>query len=156
MEAASDPRQANRSMAMLVVLFSVVSTTYVGARLIVRFAPERVAFVRLILTDQAESPYQYRVLKPLVGQAIGHLLTPFVGTPIGQHIVAYSLISFIAFLGLYASFGLYLRHLFSEKATLLGLALRQVVIPLSVTGLSMEGDFIYRGFLCLWPALDGA
>jgi hypothetical protein len=146
MEAAGDLRRANRSMAMLVLLLSVVSTTYVAARLIVRFAPERIAFVRLILTDHAESPYQYRVFKPLVGEAIGHLLTPFVGTPIGQHIAAYSLISFLAFLGLYASFGLYLRHLFSEKAALLGLALLQVVIPLSVTGFYMEGDFITAAF----------
>src|SRR5262249_41382394 len=92
LDAAGVGRLLTRALLTVSLLLATLSTGYVGERLIVRFAPERITFVQEILSGQAEPPYRYRVLKPLIGESIGYLIAPVVHSPIARHVVAYSLV----------------------------------------------------------------
>ncbi|UCC45179.1 MAG: hypothetical protein JSU65_04490 [Candidatus Zixiibacteriota bacterium] len=120
---------------------------------------ERIQFEEDILTGVKESPYQYRVLKPLLTRLIETVIAPVVASPRTRHILSHSIIVFACFLGIYYFFFAYLRHFFSVGNSIIGLLLLQAVIPLAVTGYYMAGDFItvliyILGFLCFLHKKD--
>jgi len=136
----------DRPTLSLVLLLTLLSTTFVTTRIILPYAAKRIEFANSILANQAEPHYQYRVVEPLLGEAVGRVIGLVVHAPVPQHILAYTLIAAVIFFVLFATFALFLRRLFSDKAVLVGLLLLQAVIPLTVTGFYMEGDFMTTAF----------
>lgn len=129
-------------VAILITMLALISTWYVVKTVILPHIGARIDLADAVLAGQAEPPYQYRVLKPLAGRGLETLLAPLIGNGRLRHVVSYSLITLAAFASAFSAFYLYLRKFFSRNAALIGLLLLQVVVPLSVTGYYMEGDFI--------------
>ncbi|HNI99536.1 MAG TPA: hypothetical protein PL169_25970, partial [Leptospiraceae bacterium] len=100
---------------------------------------KRIEFVDEILKGKSVQPYQYRVLKPFLGKKIGSLI-PFNGHI--KHFVGFSILNFFVFFGIYFLFFNYLKIFYDEKISFIGVLILQILIPLSVSGFYMEGDFI--------------
>lgn len=133
----------NRSVSIiLIVMLTLISTWFVVTHVIVPYADIRIEFANAILRGEIDTHYRYRLLKPLLGNALESLLSLFGLQQPRLHIVSYGLWSFGIFAGIFSFFYLYLKKFFSTGTVFLGLVLLQAVIPLSVTGHYMEGDFI--------------
>jgi hypothetical protein len=109
----------------------------------------RVHHLDRVLHGEQEPPYRYRVLKVLVGSTIEGSLEAIFPTRRTRHIAAYGLIALLAFLGIYALLHDYLRRLTGQTMALVGILLVQGVLPLTVTGYVMLGDYIALLFYLL-------
>lgn len=140
-----------KQMPLIAILLTLasISAWFVCKNVILPNIDRRMEHESKILSGQMEPPYQYRLLEPLLGAAGRAAVSLFTENERAQHVVSYALISFAAFLGVFVSFYFYLRLDFSENASLMGTLLLQAVIPLSVTGMYMEGDFINLLFYIL-------
>jgi hypothetical protein len=136
-------------LVTILIMTASISTWFVCKNVILPNADRRMAYESQILLGKMEPPYQYRLLKPLLGAAAGAFVSVFTESAFAQHVVSYALISFATFLGVFFSFYSYLRYNFSQGASLIGVLLLQAVIPLAVTGEYMEGDFINLLFYIL-------
>lgn len=132
----------NRARWVWILSFAWMSTYYVLTHVIVPYVDQRIVFADQVLSGHMESPYQYRVLKHVVAELLRQGIRQVTPLSHVQHIVSYGLIVFATFVGVFwGALRHFERHL-SPLMALLGLALLQTVIPLSVTGFVMEGDFI--------------
>jgi len=131
---------------ILIAMLILISTCYTFKVVIFHNINARIKHANAILSGQMDPPYQYRILKPLAGRILETLLTPLINNDRWRHALSYLLITFAAFMGSFSFFYLYLRKFFSHNASIIGLLFLQAVIPLSVTGYYMEGDFITLGF----------
>ena len=132
-----------------ITMLTLISTLYVFKTVIGPNVDDRIAWENKILSGQMEPPYQYRILEPLTGHILEKLLRPFNRDIRWRHSIAYLIISFAAFFTAFLFFYLYLAHYYSHSIAVLGIVLLQTVIPLSVTGFYMEGDFITVAFYAL-------
>ncbi|MEO8210745.1 MAG: hypothetical protein ABI840_09285 [bacterium] len=112
-----------------------------------------------ILSGQADYPYQYRVLKPLLGYTLQKVINNFVRGSLRSHLYAFQIITLIAFFLFYFCFYKFLSMFFSDNSCIIGLMLLQVVIPLSITSIWQEGDFynfifFTIGFLLMFKSKD--
>lgn len=130
-------------------MLALISTWFVCQNVILPNINVRLKHENKILAGKMEPPYQYRVLKPLIGRGLQRLFSILTSRRHVQHFVAYTLISFLAFLGSFFLFHFYLKFYFPDYISLIGALLLQVVIPLSVSGYYMEGDFINLFFYIL-------
>lgn len=138
-----------KPILILIIMLALISTWYVCNKVILSNIEARIEFADEILSGQMKAPYQYRVLKPLIAEALQILISPLIRSTRIQHVVSYSVIAFVTFLGIFYLFYLFLRNLFTEKTAIIGVLLLQAVIPLSVTGYFMVGDFIAVFFFLL-------
>ena len=101
-------------------------------------------YSKQILSGTAHDPhYQYRVLRPLIGESIKNILSAS-GMPIPEralHQLAYFTMLFIAFWFIFYLFYRYLLNYFDQKMSLIGVLLLQLVVPLTTTDY-LEGDII--------------
>lgn len=123
-------------------MLALISTWYVSRTVIIPQVDERIELTNRILSGEQSPPYQYRLLKPILGRAFETAISPLIGDRRWQHIIAYGLLTFMTFLGIFPSFYSYLQRDFSGTTPLIGVLALQVVIPLSITGYYMEGDFV--------------
>ncbi|MCA2002041.1 MAG: hypothetical protein LDL51_09270 [Chloroflexi bacterium] len=137
------------SLMTVLLTLALISSWFICLNVILPNVNSRIQRESEILSGQMEPPYQYRLLKPLLGAAVGAVVSVFTESAFAQHVVSYVLISFATFLGVFFSFYSYLRYNFSQGASLIGVLLLQAVIPLAVTGEYMEGDFINLFFYIL-------
>lgn len=136
-------------LSILIITLALISTWYVLNRVILPNVSVRIQFSDNILSGQMEPPYQYRVLLPYITNLLQILISPLIHSAGKQHVLAYSTILFLIFLGIYYLFYKFLRNFFTRKTAIIGILLLQAVIPLSVTGYFIEGDFIALFFYLL-------
>lgn len=127
---------------IFLVTLALISTWYVSRTVILPHVETRLEHVEKIFSNQQTPPYQYRILKPLLGRFLETIISPLIGDRIWQHVLSYGLLSLITFLGIFFSFHAYLKMNFSGVTPLMGVLALQAVIPLTVSGYYMEGDFI--------------
>lgn len=139
----------NKTTLILLTTLALISTSYVSRTVILPHVAMRLDHVAKIFSNQQTPPYQYRIFKPLVGSFLETALFPIIPDRIWRHVLAYELLSFITFLGIFFAFYTYLRMNFSISASLMGVLTLQAVIPLATTGYFMEGDFITLLFYLL-------
>jgi Gpi18-like mannosyltransferase len=134
-------------------MLALISTWYVSRTVIIPHVDGRIEHADKVLSGQQSPPYQYRVLKPILGTAFESAISPLIGDRRLQHIISYGLLSFMTFLGIFLAFYSHLQRDFSGTTPLIGVLALQVVIPLSTTGYYMEGDFINLLFYILGLSL---
>lgn len=125
--------------AVLVASLALASAWYVLKRVIDPNLQARQGFVEHVLAGQAEAPYQYRVLHPLLGHTLEGALPEALGAR-WRHSLAYGLLSLVYFAGAYGFFHAWMRSLYSPAVALLGTVLLAVPVPLAITGYIGEGD----------------
>jgi hypothetical protein len=90
------------------------------------------------------------VFQPLISRVVQSLLVSSFPSRSLQHILAYTLLDYITFAAIFFAFYVSLkRTTLTDPSAFLGLALLQVVIPLSITGYDVNGDFITLFFYLL-------
>jgi hypothetical protein len=143
------PMKIKPPVFILILTLTLISTLYMNLVVVRPNVELRIDHEDRILAGQMDAPYQYRVLQPLISRAVQSLLVSFPSRSL-QHILAYTLLDYATFAGIFLSFYIFLKRTnLTEPSTLLGLALLQVVIPLSVTGYDVNGDFITLFFYIL-------
>lgn len=125
----------------IILLLTLISFEIVSKNTIQPDPQRRIRIQDSILTGQMEPPYQYRILKPVLGFALQLVISPFVKDKVKQHVLSYRIIIFVVFLGIYYLFYKFLKHFFSDKACIIGLLLLQIVIPLGITSIWEDGDY---------------
>ncbi len=134
---------------ILLFTLAMIITLVVVREIILPDTDFRIDFERRILTNSIDPPYQYRILKPLLADFIQTIVSPVVSSPRDRHILSYSLIVAVTFLGTFHLFFIYLRQFFTEAMSTIGVLLLAIVIPLSITDYYMTGDFITLFFYTL-------
>lgn len=135
---------------ILILILTLISTVYMSVVVVGPNAAVRIRHEERILSGGMEAPYQYRVLQPLIGRGLQTLTASFVSSSAMRHTLAYALFDYLVFAGIFFAFYVLLkRSALTDASALLGLALLQVVIPLSVTGYDVNGDFITLFFYLL-------
>ena len=120
----------------------MISCMLISERTIFPDIPQRMKIEASILGGTMEPPYQYRVMKPVIGNLLQSVLSPFMKDEVLRHAFSYQLMIFFVFLGVYFLFFKFLRNFFTENTCILGLLLLQVVIPLGISSIWEEGDYI--------------
>jgi hypothetical protein len=120
----------------------MISCMLISERTIFPDVPQRMKIESSILGGTMEPPYQYRVMKPVIGNLLQSALSPFIGDEVLRHAFSYQVMIFFVFLGVYFLLYKYLRIFFTENTCILGLLLLQVVIPLGISSIWEEGDYI--------------
>jgi hypothetical protein len=117
---------------------------------------QRLSFVEQVLRGEMEPPYQFRLLEHGAAALFTPLARALASTPAQQHVLAYGASLFFCLLGVQLLLGRYLSAWFTRPTALLGQALFTALVPLSVTGFFVEGDFFtllfYLGGLVLYRA----
>jgi hypothetical protein len=131
---------------IIIILLTLISQRIVYNDIIYPKPEFRIEMQNLILSGNGEVPYQYRVLKPLLGKVIGTIISPVVKNEISNHLAAYKILSYITFFFIYWLFYLFLKNFYSEITAVCGLLLMQIVIPLCITNNWQEGDFMTVAF----------
>lgn len=157
------------SERVLILILAWISTVYIGFHLIQPNLSVRIAHEEKILSGNMEPPYQYRVIEPLIGRGLQTLLIPALPDATARHLFSYMIMTFFVLCNAFFIFHWLLSRLsFQPPAALIGVILLQLVIPLSVTGFYMEGDFItllfylvglslmLQGYDLLLPVIIGA
>lgn len=93
-----------RATLVLIATLSCISTWYVYGRVIAPNVDARMRFESDVLSNRIDPPYQYRVLMPLAANALQRLVSPVFPSATARHRVAYFLIAFGAFVGVFSLF----------------------------------------------------
>ena len=127
---------------LLILLLTMISSQIISDRTIKPNVPKRINIQDSILAGQYEAPYQYRIMKPVLGKSVQFFVKRFIRNPENYHVVSYHIIIFIVFFGVFTLLYFYLKLFFSENVCMIGLLLMQIVIPLGITSIWEEGDYI--------------
>jgi len=145
-----DPRRCSRAIIIstILLLLAVLSTIHFYERVIVTYSKQRVRLLDSVLEGDAKPPYKYRIALPYLEHAISsNLLSD--KTPLDQHRIASTALVFL-FLALFnCFFFLYLSTLCSIPAAMLGVVVFHCIIPFTITGRYMDGDFVTIAFYAL-------
>jgi hypothetical protein len=129
-------------VSIILLILTSISTWEICWKVILPHIAGRIDHETRILSGTIEPPYQYRILKPLIGKFLGYMVSFFTDNIRWQHAIAYAFLSCLTFLCVFTLFYIYLRKNFSETYSIIGIVLLQIVIPLSITGYYMKGDYI--------------
>ena len=143
----------SRHIHLIILIVTLISSVLVIKDVIIPNVDARIEFEEKILSGDHDSPYQYRILKPLIAKAIQLVVVPLTQEMRTAHIVSHAMLVGACFLLLYYLFFLYLRRIFTEQAAITGLVLLALVIPLATTGYYMVGDFLTLMFFAAGFAL---
>jgi 4-amino-4-deoxy-L-arabinose transferase-like glycosyltransferase len=139
----------NKSTRLLLFILVFMSSLYVFNHIIVPYLPLRLEHEQKILAGIQEAPYQYRVFKPFLAHVIQSVFSSVIPLQETRHLIAYFILSFTAFAGIFYLFYIYLRRFFPEQTAIIGVLLLQLVIPFSVSGYYQEGDYFTLFFYLL-------
>ncbi len=120
----------------------MVSAQIISDRTIQANVDRRINIQDSIESGISEAPYQYRVVKTILGNAVELIVSKFEHDPDDSHIISYHIVIFLVFFGIYTLLFYYLRMMFSDKTCMIGLLLLQLLIPLGITSIWEEGDYI--------------
>lgn len=128
---------------IVLLSLALTATFYVLRTVILPNLSLRIAHEQRVVLGQSEPPYQYRVTKPLLAHALQVALAPLIPAGEVRHIASYTILLFFTFYGVFLALYSWLSRLgFTSPQALMGCLVLQVVMPLTVTGYYMEGDFI--------------
>lgn len=123
----------------VLIILALISTVYLYLNTIIPNLPARIQLEDQVIANQAEPPYQYRILEPVLSRLLGDALP--LPRP-AQHIMSRAII-FPIFLLIYLLFYILLsRFGFTPDQSLIGVLLLAVTIPLTVTGYDPDGDYL--------------
>lgn len=125
----------------IILQLTLISYYIVCEKTIFPDVPFRIEFQNSILTGNMEPPYQYRIMKPILGSLLQSVISIAVKDPLKVHTLSYQIIIFFVFLGIYSLFYLFLKLFYSEMICIIGLLMLQIVIPLGITSVWEEGDY---------------
>ena len=134
--------KVSKSTRIIILSVPFLSAWYLISASVLPYLEKRIDFVNQILQNKMEPPYQYRIFEPLILKFFSLLISLFIHSDKYVHLISSSIIIFLIFLGIYAIFYFYLSKFVSTPFRLLGLLILAVIIPLSVTGSYVGGDFI--------------
>jgi hypothetical protein len=129
-------------LRILFVILALIAAWYICRTIILPNIDARIEFENKTLSGQQEPPYQYRLLKPLIGKMMETAVFTILGDVRWAHVISYAFLSFLTFLGIFTTFHAYLSRDFSASTALIGTLLLMAVLPLSASGYYMEGDYI--------------
>lgn len=133
---------SNKYVFFLILLLTMISSQIISDRTIQPNVPKRMNIQDSILAGQYEAPYQYRILKSLLGEFTEYFVSKVVHDPVKSHVISFHIIIFIVFLGIFYLMYIYLKLFFSVNVCMIGMLLLQIVIPLGITSIWEEGDYI--------------
>lgn len=114
---------------------------FITHQAIIPFAEDRVPFVEHILRGEMEPPYQFRLFEHAAARVFSLPARALFETEVHRHIFSYSVSLFFCLLGVQILLGRYLSAWFSRPTVLLGQSLFTALVPLSITGFFVDGDF---------------
>ncbi|MCD6098300.1 hypothetical protein J7K18_05325 [bacterium] len=143
----------------LFLVLAAISVAYLRNYLVTPHAATRMRFISDVLSNQSDPPYRYRLLVPFLEDNIANLCPS--SSIRSQHLFGFTATFSPVFFLIYYLFHQLLRLYLTENSSLLGVLLLAVVIPVSVTGYLMEGDFLtlllfILGFWCFHKEKDWA
>ncbi len=133
---------SSRYIFLLILLLTMISSQIISDRTIKPNVPRRISIQDSILAGQYEAPYQYRIMKPMLGKSVEFFVSRFEKDPLKSHVISYHIIIFLVFLAIYFLMYKYLSMFFSDNVCMIGLLLLQIVIPLGITSIWEEGDYM--------------
>ncbi len=138
---------------VILAALSGLSTLYVFFHVIRPFVNLRMELADAILSGTAEPPYRYRVLKHWLASLLEFPLSWLLDDGTVVHQLAYGTLVLATLLAINVLLYRELSARFGDSWALFGTAWMQLLVPLSVTGAMMEGDFLtllaYVGGLAL-------
>ncbi|HAY33880.1 MAG TPA: hypothetical protein PK536_09290 [Ignavibacteria bacterium] len=132
----------NGYLLLFILLLTMISAQIVSDRTIQTNVERRINIQDSIESGLSEAPYQFRVVKTILGNAVELIVSKFEDDPEDSHIISYHIVIFLVFFGIYTLLFYYLRMMFSDKTCMIGLLLLQLIIPLGITSIWEEGDYI--------------
>ena len=90
------------SIFILILILTLISTLYMNLVVVRPNVDLRIEHEDKILSGQMDAPYQYRVLQPILSNALQNLLD-FPSRTL-QHILAYTLLDYVTFAGIFSLF----------------------------------------------------
>jgi len=127
---------------LLILLLTMISSQIISDRTIKPNVPKRINIQDSILAGQYEAPYQYRIMKSVLGKSVQFFVKRFIRDPENYHVVSYHIVIFFVFLGVFTLLYFYLKLFFTDNVCMIGMLLMQIVIPLGITSIWEEGDYI--------------
>ncbi len=135
-------RKLAEPLSVMILVLTIISYLNISERTILPDVPKRMEIQSSILNGTMEPPYQYRVMKPLLGKILQSVILPLSGDDEFTHALSYQILNFAVFLGIYVLLYRYLRNFFSVNVCILGMALFAALLPLCITSIWEEGDYI--------------
>ncbi|MEO6695646.1 MAG: hypothetical protein ABIY50_11275 [Ignavibacteria bacterium] len=126
----------------LILLLTLISFQTISQYTILPDIGRRINIQDSILSGQMEAPYQYRLVKPFLGYSLQTVFTAMGVDKFKAHEISYRLLIFVVFLGIYSLFYKYLKNFFPDNICMVGLLMLQAVIPLGISSIWEEGDYI--------------
>ncbi|MEO8210746.1 MAG: hypothetical protein ABI840_09290 [bacterium] len=126
---------------IIILLLTLVSYDIICQETIFPNVPTRMFFQSSILSGNMEPPYQYRIMKPILGSLLQWVISIFEKDPFKVHTLSYQFIIFFVFLGIYSLFYLFLKLFYTEMICIIGLLMLQIIIPLGITSVWEDGDY---------------
>lgn len=129
----------------LLCTLALIQTFYVQSFVIRRNVGGRMARIAEIKKAKREPPYRYRILTIILGNMIEAPLKLSKRLNYAErHILVYSILTLIILTGINIGFYRYLALAldFDYQTALLGVFILNAIIPMSVTGMDIEGDFL--------------
>lgn len=124
-----------------ILLLTLISYYTISEKTIFPNVPKRMEIQDSILSGNMEPPYQYRIMKPFLGNLLQKVISKVIKNPLKVHTLSYQFIIFWVFLGIYYLFYLFLKLFYSDTICIIGLLLLAVVIPLGITSIWEDGDY---------------
>ena len=106
---------------LLILLLTIISSQIISDRTIKPNVPKRINIQDSILAGQYEAPYQYRIMKPVLGKSVQFFVKRFIRDPENYHVVSYHIVIFFVFLGVFTLLYFYLKLFFSDNVCMLSL-----------------------------------
>lgn len=134
---------------LVILLVTMIIFQIISDRSIFPDVPLRMKIQNDILSGEMEAPYQFRIVKPVLGYSIQQVLSSFISNPFKVHTLSYQIILFFCFFGIFYQFYKFLKRFFTDTTCMLGILLLGIVIPLGITSFWEDGDY-YTLFFYAW------
>ena len=118
----------NTVLFIFIAILALISSWGFYTKVTSRYYVAHHQFSKEILSGESKPPYQYRVLRPLIGESIKYVVSTS-GIPLSEralHKLVYLTMLFIVFWFVYYLFYKYLIKYFDQNKSLLGVLLLQL------------------------------
>ncbi len=140
--ASPTPDQTCSGAIVAVLTMAAICAWFVTSQVVIPHRVVRLEHLAAVLGGEAEAPYRFRLLLPVVGDAIERVVGLLIESPGRRHIAAYALLHMTVFTGVFWAFRSLLARWFSPLAALTGCLMLALAVPLTVTPSYPDGDFI--------------
>jgi len=134
---------------VLIILLSLISQRFIYNEVLYPELEWRIESLHSALKGEIKSPYQYRILKPLVSTSMDKALTPLISDQTERYKFIFKFLLFFGFFFLYFVYYHFLKNFYSDTTAIIGLLLLQTAIPLTITDNCWEEGDVITLFFCL-------